>query len=44
MMVKQFQMPLWILTFGSIALFVGAVALNGAMLQRRIRGTPVLAR
>jgi NADH-quinone oxidoreductase subunit H len=39
MMVKQFQMPVLILTVSSIALFVAAVAVNGAALQRRIKTT-----
>ncbi|MEX2316022.1 MAG: NADH-quinone oxidoreductase subunit NuoH [Pirellulales bacterium] len=38
MLVKHFSWrPVPVLTIASIALFVGAVALNGAMLQRRIR-------
>jgi NADH-quinone oxidoreductase subunit H len=37
MTVKQFGWPLWILTVASVVLFVGAVALNGMMLQRRLR-------
>jgi NADH-quinone oxidoreductase subunit H len=35
--VKHFDWPLWILTVASIALFVGAVGLNGVSLQRRLR-------
>jgi NADH-quinone oxidoreductase subunit H len=37
MLVKQFELSVWILTIGSIVLFVTAVAINGAMLQRRMR-------
>jgi NADH-quinone oxidoreductase subunit H len=39
MFVKQFHWSPWLLTFASIGLFVGAVAINGTMLQRRIRAT-----
>jgi NADH-quinone oxidoreductase subunit H len=38
MMVKQFGLPISILTLASILLFIAAVAINGAMLQRRMRG------
>jgi NADH-quinone oxidoreductase subunit H len=41
MIVMQFDWPPWILTASSIVLFVGAVALNGVMLQRRIRSQPL---
>jgi len=35
--VKQFALSPWILTAASIGLFVAAVAVNGKMLQRRLR-------
>jgi uncharacterized membrane protein YdjX (TVP38/TMEM64 family) len=37
MFVKHFDWPVWILSATSVALFVGAVALNGKMLQRRLQ-------
>jgi len=37
MFVKQFHWSVWVLTVATVALFVAAVAMNGAMLQRRIR-------
>jgi NADH-quinone oxidoreductase subunit H len=35
--VKHFNLPIWLLTIASIALFVAAVAWNGVNLQRRLR-------
>lgn len=43
MMVKQFGWPVWVLSLASIGLFVGAVFLNGVMLQRRLRSPQVIA-
>ena len=43
MFVKQFDWSVWVLTVASIVLFVGAVVLNGRMLQRRIRSMPTAA-
>ncbi len=37
MVVKQFGWPVWVLPIASIMLFVGAVAINGMVLQRRMR-------
>lgn len=39
MFAKQFGWPLWTLTVISLALLFGAAGVNGALLQRRIRGT-----
>jgi NADH-quinone oxidoreductase subunit H len=41
--VKQFGWSPWVLTIASIVLFVGAVALNGMMLQQRIRSMSTAA-
>jgi NADH-quinone oxidoreductase subunit H len=43
MTAKQFGWPLWVLSVASIALFVGAVALNGVILQRRMKSLRVAA-
>jgi NADH-quinone oxidoreductase subunit H len=43
MLVKHFEWSIWLLTGASIALFVGAVFLNGALLQRRMRALPAAA-
>jgi NADH-quinone oxidoreductase subunit H len=37
---KQFGWPLWVISLATVALFVAAVGLNGAMLQRRLRSRP----
>jgi NADH-quinone oxidoreductase subunit H len=37
MFVKQFDWPLWVITVGSLALLIGAAALNGMSIQRRLR-------
>jgi hypothetical protein len=37
MTVLQFDLPRWILTVGSIVLFVAAVMINTAVLKRRLR-------
>jgi NADH-quinone oxidoreductase subunit H len=44
MFIKHFDWSIWILTGASVALFVGAVALNGALLQRRMQALPAAAR
>lgn len=36
MFAKQFDWPLWIVTVGSLVLLIGAAALNGMMVQRRL--------
>jgi NADH-quinone oxidoreductase subunit H len=41
MAMKQYNWPLWVLTIASIVLFVSAVALNGMILQRRMKGLRV---
>jgi NADH-quinone oxidoreductase subunit H len=43
MMVKQFGWPILVLPITSIGLFVCAVAANGIMLQRRLRGPRLAA-
>jgi NADH-quinone oxidoreductase subunit H len=37
MFVKQFGWPLWVLTLASLGLLLGAAAINGTLLQRRLR-------
>lgn len=37
MFAKQFDWPLWVVTVASLALLVGAAALNGLSIQRRLR-------
>lgn len=39
--VKQFDWPLWVVTVGSLVLLVGAAALNGMMVQRRLRALSI---
>ncbi len=43
MVIKQFGWPVWIVTLSSVLLFVGAVALNGTMLRKRLRSIPTAA-
>lgn len=37
MFTKQFDWPLWVITIGSLVLLIGAAALNGMSIQRRLR-------
>jgi NADH-quinone oxidoreductase subunit H len=37
MFAKQFDWPLWVITVGSLVLLIGAAALNGMSIQRRLR-------
>jgi NADH-quinone oxidoreductase subunit H len=41
MFTKQFDWPLWVVTIGSIILFVGAAGLNGILAQRHLRSLGV---
>lgn len=41
MFAKQFDWPLWTLTLASMGLFLGAAAVNGVALQRRLSGRRV---
>ncbi len=39
--VKQFDWPLWVVTIGSLVLLVGAAALNGVLVQHRLRALSI---